>query len=203
MGFSQRAPWLYGRGNSQTDSTTGSSEVQAEVQRQLGAMMRTQSQQLEEMRKELYYLRAERMRLLEAGRGDERPQQQGDPRGLQYEGAERPHPEGPPRGLRYEGNEQPQPEGPFRGLQSEGNERPQLQGDPRGPQNAAGLSWFGSERRDPSPGLASMAVEQEQQDRNVRPRVSLGGEEDSVLRGPAGQPVVYSGVWSKYERYPV
>ena len=71
MGFSQRAPWLYGRGNSQGESTTGSSEVQAEVQRQLGAMMRTQSQQLEEMREELYYLRAERMRLLEAGRGDE------------------------------------------------------------------------------------------------------------------------------------
>ena len=35
MGFSQRAPWLYGRGNSQGESTTGSSEVQAEVQRQL------------------------------------------------------------------------------------------------------------------------------------------------------------------------
>ena len=35
------------------------------------------------------------------------------------------------------------------------------------------------------------AVEQEQQDRNVRPRVSLGGEEDPVLRGPAGPPVVY------------
>ena len=62
-------------------------------------MMRTQSQQLEEMREELYYLRAERMRLLEAGRDDERPQHQGDPRGLQYEGTERPHPEGPPRGL--------------------------------------------------------------------------------------------------------
>ena len=98
MGFSQRAPWLYGRGNSQGDSTTGSSEVQAEVQRQLGAMMRTQSQQLEEMREELYYLRAERMQLLEAAWGDERFQHQGDSRGLQYEGVERPQPEGPHRG---------------------------------------------------------------------------------------------------------
>ena len=98
MGFSQRAPWLYGRGNSQGDSTTGSSEVQAEVQRQLGAMMRTQSLQLEEMREELYYLRAERMRLLEAARSDERFQHQGDPRGLQYGGGEQPQPEGPPRG---------------------------------------------------------------------------------------------------------
>ena len=79
--------------------------------------MRTQSQQLEEMREELYYLRAERMRLLEAGRGDERLQHQGDSRGLQYEGAERPQ-------LRYEENERPQPEGPLRGLRSEGNERP-------------------------------------------------------------------------------
>ena len=86
MGFSQRAPWLYGRGNSQGGSTTGSSEVQAEVQRQLGAMMRTQSLQLEEMREELYSLRAERMRLLEAAGVDERLQHQGDPRGLQYEG---------------------------------------------------------------------------------------------------------------------
>ena len=122
-----------------------------------------------------------------------RPQHQGDPRGLQYEGTERPHPEGPPspRGLRCEGNEQPQLEGPVRGLRGEGNERPQHQGDLRGPQNAAGLSRFGSERRDPSPGFAGMAVEQEQQDRNVRPRVSLGCEEDPVLRGPAGPPVVY------------
>ena len=131
MGFSQRAPWLYGRGNSQGDSTTGSSEVQAEVQRQLGAMMRTQSLQLEEMREELYYLRAERMRLLEAARGDERLQHQGDPRGLQYGGDERPQPEGPPRGLRYEGNDQPQPEGPPRGLRYEGNGQPQPEG-PRG-----------------------------------------------------------------------
>ena len=191
MGFSQRAPWLYGRGNSQGDSTTGSSEVQAEVQRQLGAMMRTQPLQLEEMREELQYLRAERVRLLEAARGHERLQHQGDPRGLQYEGTERPQPEGPPRGLRYEGNEQPQPEGPPRGLRSEGNERPQRQGDLRGPQNPAGLSRFGSERRDASPGFAGMAVEQEQQDRNVRPRVGLGGDQDPVLRGPAGPPVVY------------
>ena len=36
-----------------------------------------------------------------------------------------------------------------------------------------------------------MAVEQEQQDRNVRPRVRLGGDGDPVLRGPAGPPVVY------------
>ena len=153
--------------------------------------MRTQSLQLEEMREELHYLRAERMRLLEAARGDERLQHQGDPRGLRYEGNEQPQPEGPPRGLRYEGNEQPQPEGPPRGLRSEGNERPQRQGDLRGPQNAAGLSRFGSERRDPSPGFAGMAVEQEQQDRNVRPRVGLGGDEDPALRGPAGPPVVY------------
>ena len=185
MGFSQRAPWLYGRGNSQGDSTTGSSEVQAEVQRQLGAMMRTQSLQLEEMREELYYLRAERMRLLEAARGDERPQHQGDPRGLQYGGSERPQPEGPPRGLRYEGNEQP------RGLRSEGNERPQRQGDLQEPQYPAGLSRFGSERRDASPGFASMVVDQEQQDRNIRPRVGPGGDEDQVLRGPSGPPVVY------------
>ena len=208
MGFSQRAPWLYGRGNSQGESTTGSSEVQAEVQRQLGAMMRTQSQQLEEMREELYYLRAERMRLLEAGRGDERPQRQSDPRGLQYEGIERTHTEGPLRGLQSEGNEQPHLGGPLRGLQSEGNEQPQLggplrglrsevnetpqhQGDLRGPQQAAGLSRLGNERGDPSSGFEGMAVEQEQQDRNVRPRVSLSGEEDPVLRGPAGPPVVY------------
>ena len=217
MGFSQRAPWLYGRGNSQGDSTTGSSEVEAEVQRQLGAMMRTQSLQLEEMRVELYYLRAERMRLLEAARGDERFQHQGDPRGLQYgggeqpqpegpprglrhegyeqpqtegpprglryEGNERPQPDGPPRGLRYEGNEQPQPEG--RGLRSEGNERPQRQGDLQEPQYPAGLSRFGSERRDASPGFASMVVDQEQQDRNVRPRVGPGGDEDQALRGPS------------------
>ena len=208
MGFSQRAPWLYGRGNSQGESTTGSSEVQAEVQRQLGAMMRTQSQQLEEMGEELYYLRAERMRLLEAGRGDERPRYQGDQRGLQYEGIERPHAEGPSRGLQSEGNEQPhlggplrglqsevneQPQlgGPLRGLRSEANERPQQQGDLRGTQQVTGLSRFGNERRDPSLGLEGMAVEQEQQDRNVRPRVSLSGEEDPVLRGPAGPPVVY------------
>ena len=53
------------------------------------------------------------------------------------------------------------------------------------------MSRFGSERRDASPGFANMAVEQEQQDRNVRPRVGLGGDEDPVLRGPAGPPVVY------------
>ena len=191
MGFSQRAPWLYGGGNSQGDSTTGSSEVQAEVQRQLGAMMRTQSLQLEEMREELYYLRAERMRLLEAARADERVQHQGDPRGLRYEGNDQPQPEGPPGGLRYGGNEQPQPEGPPRGLRSEGNERPQRQGDLREPQYPAGLSRFGSERREVSPGLAGMAVEQEQQDRNVRLRVGPGGDEDSALRGPSGPPVVY------------
>ena len=208
MGFSQRAPWLYGRGNSQGDSTTGSSEVQAEVQRQLGAMMRTQSLQLEEMREELYYLRAERMRLLEAARGDERLQHQGDPRGLQYGGNERPQSEGPPRGLQYEGNERPQPEGPFRGLRYEGNERPQPEGPPRGlrsegnerrqrqgdlqePQYPAGLSRFGSERRDAPPGFASMVVDQEQQDRNVRPSVGPGGDEDQALRGFSGPPVVY------------
>ena len=71
------------------------------------------------------------------------------------------------------------------------NERPHHQGDLRGPQHTAGLSRFGSERRDLSPGFEGMAVEQEQQDRNVRPCVSLGGEEDPVLRGPAGPPVVY------------
>ena len=180
-----REAWEQMMGFSQT------SEVQAEVQRQLGPMMRTQSQQLEEMREELYYLRAERMRLLEAGRGDQRLQHQGDSRGLQYEGAERPQPEGPHRGLRYEENERPQPEGPLRGLRSEGKGRPQRQGDLQGPQNTAGLSRFGSERPDPSPGFTDMAVEQEQPGRNVRPRVSLGGDEDPVLRGPAGPPVVY------------
>ena len=58
-------------------------------------------------------------------------------------------------------------------------------------QYPAGLSRFGSERCDVSPGLAGMAVEQEQQDRNVRPRVGPGGDEDSALRGPSGPPVVY------------
>ena len=98
---------------------------------------------------------------------------------------------GPLRGLQSEVTEQPQLGGPLRGLRSGVNERPQHQGDLRGPQQAAGLSRFGGECRDPSSGFEGMAVEQEQQDRNVRPRVSLSGEEDPVLRGPAGPPVVY------------
>ncbi|CAE7586293.1 unnamed protein product [Symbiodinium sp. CCMP2456] len=68
----------------QEDSTTGSSEVQAEVQRQLEVLMRTQSSQLEEMKDELMFLRAERARLLsgqhaQLPRGDDGPQRQGDP----------------------------------------------------------------------------------------------------------------------------
>ena len=39
--------------------------------------------------------------------------------------------------------------------------------------------------------LPSMVVEQEQQDRNLRPRVGAGGDEDPALRGPSGPPVVY------------
>ena len=46
-----------------------SSEVQAEVQRQMGALMRSQAMQLEEMREELNLLRAECSRLLHQGEG--------------------------------------------------------------------------------------------------------------------------------------
>ena len=59
MRFSQRAPWLCGRGGFSQEDSTGSSEVQAEVQRQMEATMRTQSRQMEEMREEIQYLRAE------------------------------------------------------------------------------------------------------------------------------------------------
>ena len=59
MRFSHRAPWLYGRGEqSQGESTAESSEVHAEVQRQMDAMMRAQSYQLQEMREEIGCLRA-------------------------------------------------------------------------------------------------------------------------------------------------
>ena len=91
MRFSHRAPWLYGRGEqSQGESTAGSSEVQAEVQRQMDAMMRAQSYQLQEMREEIGLLRAERARLMADQAslgapshrvGDDGPQRSGDPCG--------------------------------------------------------------------------------------------------------------------------
>ncbi|CAE7625646.1 GIP [Symbiodinium sp. CCMP2592] len=86
MRFSQRAPWLWRSGYSQGDST-GSSEIQAEVQRQMEIMMRSQSRQMEEMRDELQYLRAERARLSErmawnqdGFRGEHGDRGHGDPR---------------------------------------------------------------------------------------------------------------------------
>ena len=129
MRFSQRAPWLYGRGGqSQGDSTTGSSEVQAEVQRQVDAMLRTQSFQLEEMREEISLVRAERARLLadKASRGrsrlpegDDGHRHHGDPR------VEQPRlPEGDD-GHRHHGDPRGQPRVP------EGDDGRRHHGDPR------------------------------------------------------------------------
>ena len=157
MRFSQRAPWLYGRG-SQGESTTGSSEVQAEVQRQMDSFMREQAYQLEEMRDEIMTLRAERARLLERevarggfrrAEGQDGLQHQGDPRGfrraegqdgLQHPGQDGLQHPGDPRGFRRaEGQDGLQHHGDPRGFsRAEGQDGLQHQGDPRGFRHAEG-----------------------------------------------------------------
>ena len=162
-------------------------------ERQMEAMMRTQSRQMEEMREEIQYLRAERAVLVDrAARGFDGP-----PKGSETRG--------PPRGLQglYGGNDGRWHQGdPFvGGLQerlTEGNDGHRHQGDPRSGLGGKGGNDGHRHQRDPRGELGGH--EGNDGRRHQRdPRGELGGHEGDDGRretGSAGTTTSRSRRWS-------